>query len=468
MKEFNGKKLIFLYLLATLFLLLTGMLGYYNRLAIDDYAYLLEEKTQGIRAATWNTYMTWDTRWAGFLLLNTALKLYQKTHTLFWYHGFSVFALVASLNLVLTRLLRLQTIFLRLRITFAYSVLFASAFFFLTFGIDETWFWVNSSVTYLWPLIFALFGLGCVLSPETQSKGNRLLGFVFFFLCGAASYEFAPVLLLGLLTLMICILYKNGIRTGSRLMTSRYSAVGIAFLACAIGYASNYFGPGNSVRQSAEPAESILHAFPVTGISFLKMILLYLLPKIPFILFFSAPWMYLGNWLGEGQAKEGRKELRKMLGFVVGLFIVLSLISLFIPAYLLSEMGPKRSLTQISFYLGLASSFFCFYLGYKQDLPKKGIHYGFYISVFACIAILTRTICVQQGIVSRYARALDERTLHLKKLHEGGNTAWIKLDPLPDSGFLYSAEISTDTAHFSNTQYQKALQLIFKVSLKQE
>ena len=129
-------------------------------------------------------------------------------------------------------------------------------------------------------------------------------------------------------------------------------------------------------------------------------------------------------------------------------------------------MGPKRSLTQISFYLITLCTFLCFYSGYTQNVFPKFVTPGFYISSITCLIILVATGVSQQHIVSTYALALDQRTKALQELNEKGNTTWTKVEPLPPSGFLYSAEITTDTSHFSNLQYQKGLGLHFKVSLK--
>lgn len=465
MNEFNSKKIILLYLTGCVFILLVMMLGFYNRLAIDDYAYLMEEKMLGIVGATRNTYMTWDTRWVGFLIMNTALKVYEKTDTLIWYHVFSVLALVLSLHFLLRQLFDRKDRQLSSLIILPYALLLAAGFFFLTFGIGETWFWLNSSVTYFWPIVFACAGLAFTLRKRKPVL-DGLFGFLFFFLAGGSSYEFAPVLLLGFLAYLISAFYRSENTLKKFLSAAENRKVGIALVGCAIGFATNYFGPGNSVRKSAEPAASFIQAFPLTGIAFIKMTLLYVFPKIPYLIFFSAPWMFLGDRLGKGQVKESRTELLRLFWRGGVLFVFVAFIALFIPTYLLSEMGPNRALTQISFYLIGLSSLFCFYLGYKMNLPQKTVQYGFYLSVFTCLSILCITFVTQQRAVSAYAHALDERTSHLLDLKKQGNRAWVKVEPLPASGFLYSAEITTDTADFSNVQYQKGLFLNFKVSRK--
>jgi hypothetical protein len=463
---FDGKKISFLYLAGALFVWLVLMLGYYNRPAIDDYAYLLEEKTLGIRAATLNTYMTWDTRWVGFLLLNVFLKVYEKTNTLLWYQGFSLFSLIAALYFVISQVFKVYFIPVSSKTSLAYALLFAAGFFFLTFGIDETWFWINASVTYFWPFVFAFLGLGFMLKQTQQFKTNAFFCFLFFFLAGGASYEFAPVLLMGFSVFLIREGYKNSGNLKKFLNQELNRKIVIALLGCGAGFAINYFGPGNSVRQSAEPPESILHAFPVTAISFVKLMLLDIFPKIPYILFFSVPWIFLGHYLGKGKAKERKIKPGTVLAISAGLFVILVSISLFIPAYLLSEMGPRRSLTQIAVYLMSMCAILGVYFGYNQDLNPRAVALGFYISVIACIGILAGTIVSQQTLASNYSRALDQRIKHLKELNAKDNTAWVKLDPLPSSGFLYSAEISRDTAYFSNVQFQKSLSLNFKISLK--
>ncbi len=466
MTGFGNKKLILLYAAGVLFVVLILVLGYYNRLAIDDYAYLLEEKTLGIRAATLNTYLTWDTRWVGFLLLNGFLKLYEKTQTLLWFHVFSLFSVIFSIHFVLKQIVKERHIHLPGPIILAFALLFAAGFFFLTPGIGETWFWINSSVTYLWPIVFYFLGLGFMLGSGQGVRFSSFFCFFFFFLTGGSSYELPPLVLISFISFLFYKGHKNSTLLKTFLKSKMNRTICIAIVGCASGFAINYFGPGNSVRQSAEPPESILRAFPVTAVSLLKLVLLDIFPKIPYILFFSVPWIFLGNFLGKGRVKPENSKFGMTVLVSTGLLLVLTVISLFIPAYLLSEMGPKRSLTQISVYLLVWSTFLSVYAGYRLELNQKALIAVFYISVLSCMIILGLAIVSQQAIASSYARALDKRVSYLQGLKEKGNKAWVKLEPLPASGYLYSAEISTDTSHFSNVQFQKSLSLNFKISLK--
>ena len=72
------------------------------------------------------------------------------------------------------------------------------------------------------------------------------------------------------------------------------------------------------------------------------------------------------------------------------------------------------------------------------------------VFVLACSILLAYGIVTQKEIAGEYARAFDERMLLLQK--SAGSEKEIAVTPLPSSGLLYSAEISTDTAHFTNRQ----------------
>jgi hypothetical protein len=70
---------------------------------------------------------------------------------------------------------------------------------------------------------------------------------------------------------------------------------------------------------------------------------------------------------------------------------------------------------------------------------------------------------LQYHTVSKYAVALDKRTEMLQQLQQTKNKKTITVSPLPSSGYLYSAEISTDTNYFGNEHYRLGLFLDFKV-----
>jgi hypothetical protein len=55
----------------------------------------------------------------------------------------------------------------------------------------------------------------------------------------------------------------------------------------------------------------------------------------------------------------------------------------------------------------------------------------------------------QISSTSKYAYAVDERMKLINRKLENG-ISFIELDPLPDSGWLFTSEITNDTTHFRN------------------
>src|SRR6185436_17050128 len=81
-------------------------------------------------------------------------------------------------------------------------------FFFFSFSIGVIFFWVNSSVFYLWSLIFLVTGLTMITSLKTNLLHLFLLSLCFVFVGGAAESMAVNILML-LAATIVYILFKS-------------------------------------------------------------------------------------------------------------------------------------------------------------------------------------------------------------------------------------------------------------------
>jgi hypothetical protein len=82
------------------------------------------------------------------------------------------------------------------------------------------------------------------------------------------------------------------------------------------------------------------------------------------------------------------------------------------------------------------------------------------------ILVLGYHFITQLFIVPGYAKACDNRINYLEEVRKNENLKVVYVESLPDPGYLYSAEISSDTGHFTNLELRLGLKLPFSVARK--
>jgi hypothetical protein len=124
-----------------------------------------------------------------------------------------------------------------------------------------------------------------------------------------------------------------------------------------------------------------------------------------------------------------------------------------------------RAMTAISFYITGIFTYYGFCLGCKIHFPKISKVYHYLSAVIIAVS-LSVIICIQYPIAKAYANAYDQRILSLKILESNHNTDAQSINPLPPSGMLFSADISSDTSNIQNKYFKNALSLHFNVLLQ--
>jgi hypothetical protein len=103
----------------------------------------------------------------------------------------------------------------------------------------------------------------------------------------------------------------------------------------------------------------------------------------------------------------------------------------------------------------MASASIFYNIGLLQSMKTTFVKTILLLSFIAILYLNTYTLITQILIVPKYAEAFDKRIAYLKQNQE--TTDVIIIEPLPKSGLLFSAEISTDPSYFTNQHFKNGL-----------
>jgi len=450
-----------------LFLLLYVTLCFHNRLAIDDFHFLSTVNEHGIITGTLIEYNSWSSRWISVLLNHFILLINKNTPIglpvfgifnllLFISVGFFFFknlfqpSSTPYFNLPQQKnKLTKYWLFTNLS-TFLISIIFIS-----TIKIDETWFWLCSSTTYLWSNIMVLIGIACLLMRKKNTT-LTLIGYFSFFYIGGSSGPLAIVSLLILLTTIVLAYFKNIPFKINRAIIIKRSF--LSFFFCLASFLVLFFAEGNRIREQFFQEISIGYSF-ILNIKMVGIILIKRLPSIlPFIAILCLPMISFGNYFKNSKADL---KWKKKISYIT--FIYFSLIYIFqLPiTYKTQDVGAFRALFFVTI---LTVSFFLlayYIIGRNTSFNKRSYTYITIIPFLVSLSIFGYEFINQNTITSEYANAYDRRMIYIKS--NDNNIELLELAPLPPSGMLFSAELSSDTSHFSNQHLKKALKLNFNI-----
>ena len=460
--ETSQSKLFLLAVFGITFLLLYSLLSNNNRLATDDYFYLKNVNDYGVWNGMIASYSFWVTRWSAILFLNVALKSYNLFHSLLPYHFVTLIVLVGVLlnliRVVANRFLQAKISFITLLL---YTILLIASFFFFSFSISETFFWVASTAMYLWSIIFSIAGVTFILQLGNKTMNITGCALCFLFVGGAAE-SIAIHQFMMLSAGIIYIFYKNKFALKTFLKKDVNKRMLISFAMLFIALLISFSGEGRMLRQSALPDTGILKTILVSIISLGKLILFQLPLKIHWLIFFSVPWIYLGSHFSSAE-KESLQTIFKKLTVFFLVFLLLSFISFIPSSLLLGTTGPFRTWIPVSFYLAILSMTSGLYLGYKAAWKQNLLSRMFSVSLLTLIVLMLINILIQKDIITSYAFGVDRRIKNLLEIKSNQEKNTVVLDALPPSGMLYSAEISEDSSHFSNQHLKDFLELEFEI-----
>jgi hypothetical protein len=440
-----------------LFIILYFMLSFHARLAGDDYFYLWLKNSFGAWNGMMYQYQHWSGRWAAHFI-GCALLNFEKYNLLV--PSVCVFSFI-MLFIVLYANIRLFFEKLLLKIENAYlipaSIILIAGLFFSSFNTGETWFWFIIIITYLWSIIGFLFILYSVFRTHQRTNDYPTMIIASIFI-GGASESFALIFLTFLSSILIyrIAVLKKKFNEGVNLKL----LVTLIFLA--ISFSFSAFAAGTVVRHSMLPHTPAFEKIFIIIKSYSKYFIRYLPKKLFILILFSMPWLFIGSTY---KGFTDKSQLIKFLKKITAVFLI-ALFLMYIPtAIVMSETGPDRALSVVSFLTTFyfASVFFIvgnyFFIGtyaLKNLLVAYLVIAGIYLSF---------TIYDQFYIIRKFSNAYEERMQIIRDASKNNFSGILELKKMPESGMLYWDELSTDTSYFTNQHLRDGLKLSYNLKL---
>ncbi|HKR06994.1 MAG TPA: DUF6056 family protein [Bacteroidia bacterium] len=452
----------------SLFLLLFLVVSYYNRLAADDFYYLGGYTEKGVWGCMRDLYYGYSARWTAYLFTGWIISMNAFTYYHFFFNGITLLIMILSFYFLVKNIVyKILSIKLSAKLNILYALILSCSLFFSSYSISETWFWLVQVCTYLWSIIMSLILLN-ILVNERFKPVHYLLIIITTVFIGGASESFALVnifLLSSYLGLSNSGLKKNSfISFPKHQNTNKKIMLALIFLL--ISFTITMVAPGNEIRYSALPKAGFIETVWIQIKSFIKIIFIRTPLKLHYLFLFSFPWLVLGKYLSQSLPKSNLITALFSLKKYFILLLILVFIFLVPTSFIMSEIGPDRALSQISFLICLCFSAFFFFTGYFVEINNKAFQILKTGTALISIGVLLFHLNKQFSSTKKYANAFDQRMNLLEELNKSGQNNIIELNTLPSPGMIYSAEISEDTNYFTNNFLEYALHLKFDIKKK--
>ena len=346
------------------------------------------------------------------------------------------------------RILRLRT--QRFTSKFLMSLFFIDALFYSSFNINESWFWLCSTSTYSLSLAMAILGFTLLLSKQLSLRKYVLLAISFAYV-GGSSGSLALMVMLFLAILVLYLFFHVGSR---QYLKQLWPAYFIAFLAVGIAFIILYNGKGNELRsqffQKITVPEVLFLTIKKTGIIFLKRI-----PSVlVYVVLFAIAMQY---YLVRRPVPEKKSSTLIRIIYLTLAFSMLVFLHQLSITYKIQDVAAYGSLLPISLY-SLVYFTLVFYVLFRSGIFNKSFKKVLFMLCFVSIAGLNSYHLIAQQIkLTKYSREYTERINYLIS-HRHQQSPLIVF-PLPDSGWLKSAEISSEPSYFANRYLKAGLQL---------
>ncbi len=435
------------YLIATQALLFVCFLVttlFFNRFAADDYHFIGALNTKTWQEVYSNLYFNWHGRWTSNFLLVFLLQFNKIPAFLFFYGiiSFSFFiTAIYSLSKSVNHYFSLSLPPLK-RLLF--SIVFITVLFFCTVSPEDSWFWFTSSVVYLWSITALFFALAIFLKTKKR-KIDYILYILVLSYIGGANEPLTIISLIGLTYLV----FKNHEKS--------FSLLGVIILL--ISFLVNYLSNGTTFRDEITPSLGLLDLMLYTGYGSFKFIFFSFQKTFIPALFFSLPFYNLGQ---KSNYTPSYKFIPLQQLFIsslaIGFFVFVNQLMV---TYALGGLGPDRSFITSSVFIAFVIIRFVFLLGNKHQASLKKIKYLLILNI---IILLGFNISFFK-IHSNYSNSFDKRLSTIKRKSKIDKT--IILDKLYFSGYIKSAEITTNPKHFLNKHLQEGLNIDNKLILKE-
>lgn len=407
-------------------------IGLHNRPSADDFHYLALVQQHGVWDAMVLHYHHWNPRWASTLVVNGFFAHWQEGVTLPLLHvltvvlGWSVFALLLRL---LTQALPLKHLHLPFYLL--------AGLFYMSFGIGDTWYWLCSVPMYLWGVLAFFLGFGLLLLEGGLWWRVPAVAVVFLYIGGSSEAVAVCVLIL--------LIYFGLTQPDGRGPWMFH----VATIACLVGLLIDALGSGVQVRMEHLPQLPLSERMWISLKNYGRLVLVHIPMKLPALLAFLLPVAWIGQVSGQFQSAD----LRELLGRNRPMLVVADLMAIglsLMMGLLMSDMGPDRAWLPMSVMVLLVGLVIAYQSGAWLDARLRGrLFHAAAVAQVLLLGYQVRELVTELPRATAYAEAVDARMQTLAEAVALGDTL-LALQPLPDAGWLQSAEITADTAHHLN------------------
>ena len=454
-----------LQLLAVLFLLFYVLLCFYNRFAADDFYFWHAQKTWGTLSTVKICYETYSGRWLAYMLTSFLLRFASSPFFLFFIGISEIVLLLLAVNRAFRLLFPWLGIQLSTKERLLYSILFCCSFFFASIDIGESWFWYTSVLSYMLSLIALIFLLVELFEPAKTGMGFLSCAVLAVYI-GAASESFAAISFM-LVFLLLLLAYSKNKKIQKLVPRSQGTKLIVALSVLCLSFGITAAAPGNAIRLSQLPHPSFFQQAVAPFKSLAKVGYLTFVYHFIALMLLAFPWLSLGLRFRNKSSITLPKFLSNFINFTPAL-LLLAFVLLLPASLLLSETPPARALSQFSFFVAVVINLSFFFAGQQLNITLIQENKIKLFSISGAFLFMLILLSIRVNEAKRYATAYDERiklSLQAKQFYP--NTL-LELKKLPSSGYLYSAELSSDTAHFKNLQWQQFFELKRGIKVKED
>lgn len=449
-----------------LFLCLLLMLCYFNRLATDDYYFIWDVRNHGVLKGVTSQYFEWCGRFAATFFMDVFYKVFDVNYSYYSLFPFISAVLVCS---GIYFLINNLTAFLKITLLKTHKLLASASFtallFFLSIDIGESWFWFCGMSSYLWSIIAFIWGI-VFLSNSKNTVLSVFAAIICFIYVGGASEVYSAIYGL-LITTFLIYKFRQADNIKAFIQNPFIKKLLIVYIILGISFIIFLIAPGNYLRDGLFPDRHFFYSFFITAKSIAKFGLFYLPFKIPYILLFAMPFLVIGESFKSLPIKGFSLSFKSFFFKLSGCFQAILVVFFITVSYVMVETGPARIWFLVSFLLAVYSCMVFFYAGYKGIFNSAKLGLIKKISAIFGIGFLLFFIVNQYAIASNYANANDKRIAYITDLNKRiEKDTLIILDPLPPAGMLYSSEIAADTNHFTNRELRLGYDLKFHVVIR--
>lgn len=460
-------------LLSLVFLLFYFYLASKNRFASDDYDYLTVFKQQGGWGSLAYYYSHQTFRFSSIMIFDIffgyGLTCFSYQLMIFSYHLLTMGLLVYSVYNLLTGISQfffktMPSVLFRLLA----SISFVTAFFFASFQITDTWFWLISSCVHLLACSF-----GILLISSIIKQGKRIITYMTILFCaafvGGSSENFALFIIIALLGGIILLMFLKAGRSDSacRLIMNKFI---FAFAVTLLAFMLNLSGSGiqNRMRNINETKVASTQRMDKTYDQkeysfhdihkniFQKKSILFML--VSFV-FFLLGYLFKQNRIV--LMKQEYFSIPKYLKIVLP-FMIIGIIIILLPVFITFKgPGPMRAWIPVSLLLAVFFSGLFFIWGYNSISLK--LYWASRLSLILSVVFIVLYFARQYNVAGNYASCYDARIDQLTQMQHDGNRDTVNVKGFPDSGMLPNGDITEVSDDPLNLNFCKAFDLNFKV-----